>query len=62
MKDEIMNPFVNIYKDDKGRFISDEEYSTWREAFDNKDDISTYSETVQILRLPELTQIKNLGI
>lgn len=42
--------FVNVYEDDDGRFISDEEYSSYDSAFENKDDLSTYRETVEIVR------------
>lgn len=42
--------FVNVYEDDEGRFIGDEEYTTYESAFENRDDLSTYRETVEIIR------------
>lgn len=42
--------FVNIYADEVGRWISDEHYETYEEAFDNRDVVSTYIETVKITR------------
>ena len=44
--------WVNIYEDIQGRYIGDSEYSSYQEAFDERDELSTYLETVQISRLP----------
>lgn len=49
MKSEEKNKFINIYKDENGRFISDEEWSTYKDAFDNRDKLNTYIETVKII-------------
>lgn len=48
--------FVNVYLDDKGRFLGDHEYETYQEAFSNRDDLSTYVETVEIIRYISLEQ------
>lgn len=42
--------FVNIYEDEEGRFISDKEYDSFKSAFENRDDLSIYRETVEIVR------------
>ena len=42
--------FVNVYEDEDGRFIGDEEYISYQSAFENRDDLSTYRETVEIVR------------
>jgi hypothetical protein len=42
--------FVNIYKDEQGRFISDTEYKSYNSAYENRDQFSTYVETVEIVR------------
>ena len=42
--------FVNIYEDGQGRFIGDTDYDTYQDAFDNRDVLSTYVETVKITR------------
>jgi hypothetical protein len=44
--------WVNIYEDIQGRYIGDCEYSSYQEALDERDELSTYLETVQISRLP----------
>ena len=44
--------WVNIYEDIQGRYIGDSEYSSYQEALDERDELSTYLETVQISRLP----------
>ena len=44
--------WVNIYEDIQGRYIGDSEYSSYQEAFDERDELYTYLETVQINRLP----------
>lgn len=41
--------FVNIYQDKKGRFISGADYKSYEEAFENRDDLDTYVETVEII-------------
>jgi len=47
---ETLRAFVNIYQDEKGRYISDSEYTTYEQAFENRDALSTYIETVEIVR------------
>lgn len=42
--------FVNIYKDNIDRFISDIDYNSYKEAYDNRDKLTTYIETVEIKR------------
>jgi len=42
--------FVNVYMDEDGRHISDIDHSSHREAYDGVDPISTYLETVEIIR------------
>ena len=42
--------FVNIYEDTEARFIGDAEYETWEEAYSERDELSTYVETVEIVR------------
>jgi len=42
--------FVNVYKDDSGRYISMADYSSTKEAYDERDNLSTYLETVEIIR------------
>ncbi len=42
--------FVNIYADANGRFLGDEDYVSYKEAFNNRDQLSTYIETVEIVR------------
>lgn len=42
--------FINIYEDEKGKFISNLEYDSYESAFDNRDDLTTYIETVEIIR------------
>lgn len=43
--------FVNIYEDEDGeRFISREDYSEFQHAFEMRDEVSTYVETVEIVR------------
>lgn len=42
--------FVTIYEDERGRFISDSEYPTWQEAYESRDQLSSYRETVEIVR------------
>jgi len=45
--------FVNIYNDPEGdRFISDEDYDTYDEAFKGRDVLSSYVETVSINATP----------
>jgi hypothetical protein len=47
---DISERWVNIYEDENGRFLSDQEYPSYKKAFENKDPISTYKETVRIAR------------
>ena len=42
--------FVNVYRDDNGRYLGDEDYSSYESAFTNRDQVSTYVETVEIVR------------
>lgn len=42
--------FVNIYEDTEGKFIGDAEWETWDEAYSERDDLSSYVETVEIVR------------
>jgi hypothetical protein len=42
--------FVNIYEDTEGRYIGDAEWETWEEAYSERDELSTYVETVEIVR------------
>jgi len=41
--------FINIYEDSEGRFISNTDWSTYKDAYDNRDKLSTYIETVEII-------------
>ena len=43
--------FVNIYEDKKGRFISNADYATYKDAHESRDDLSSYIETVEIIRI-----------
>lgn len=42
--------FVNLYEDEEGRFIGDQEYTSYKSAYENRDDLTTYRETVEIVR------------
>lgn len=42
--------FVNIYGDANGRFLGDEDYDSYEAAFENRDQLSAYVETVEIVR------------
>ena len=42
--------FVNVYEDDEGRYISDKDSSSYKEAYDGRDNIKAYLETVEIIR------------
>lgn len=42
--------FVNIYQDDEGRFISDNDHNSYEDAIKDKDFLGTYVETVEIIR------------
>jgi len=42
--------FVNIYEDKEGKFIGDTEYDSFERAFENRDNLSSYRETVEICR------------
>ena len=42
--------FVNIYEDEQGKFIGDTEYESYNWAYENRDQLSTYVETVEIVR------------
>ena len=41
--------YVNIYQDEKGRYLSDDDYSTYKDAYDNRDDLANYVKTVGII-------------
>lgn len=43
--------FINIYENHKGRFISLKDYATHKGAYENRDDLSSYIETVEIIRI-----------
>jgi len=49
VKDE-PRTFVNVYEDDEGRYISDKDSSSYKEAYDGRDNIKAYLETVEIIR------------
>lgn len=55
-KDELLKKdisrryFVNVYTDTFGRFISTEDYESYEDAVSNKDNLSSYLETVEIVR------------
>lgn len=40
--------FVNVYRDDNGRFLSNDDYDSFESAYKNRDQVRTYLETVQI--------------
>jgi hypothetical protein len=42
--------FINIYADEEGRYISGSDYETYQEAFDSRDELESYIETVEIIR------------
>jgi len=42
--------FVNVYEDDDGKYISDKEHRSFEAAFESRDKISTYRETIEIRR------------
>ena len=42
--------FVNIYHDEEGKYIGDFEYDSFQEAFDHRDNLRSYVETVEIVR------------
>lgn len=44
-----MRTFVNIYQDEEGKFFG-KEYDTYEEAYSNRDILSSYVETVEIVR------------
>lgn len=43
--------YFNIYEDDEGRFISNEDYNSYESAFENKDDVNAYKETVAVVKI-----------
>jgi len=49
VKDE-PRTFVNVYVDEDGRHISDIDHPSYQEAYDERDNLSTYIETVEIIR------------
>lgn len=47
----IMYCFKNVYKDEKGEYLGDEEYDDYDTAFKMRDDLpNVYKETVIIIR------------
>jgi len=42
--------FINIYEDQDGKYISDDEYPTYNEARRNRDAVAIYVETVRIIK------------
>jgi len=42
--------FVNVYCDDNGRFLGDEDYQSYEAAYNSRDKLSTYIETIEIVR------------
>lgn len=46
-----MKRFINIYSDTEvdGRIISNQDYDNAQECYDNRDKLSTYLETVEII-------------
>jgi hypothetical protein len=42
--------FVNIYQDDNGRYISENDYESYEKALEARDKGETYIETVEIIR------------
>lgn len=38
--------YANVYQDKEGRFLSDEDYDTAKDAFENRDKLSTYLYTI----------------
>lgn len=49
-KNNIRCTWVNVYKDDEGRFLGDAEYDTFKSCYENRDKLNSYIETAQILR------------
>ena len=49
--------FVNVYRDDNGRYFGDEDYNSYEAAFANRDQVSTYVETVEIVRVKNPTEL-----
>lgn len=45
-----LNKFVNVYYDASGRFLGDEDYESYEAAYNSRDQLSTYVETVEIVR------------
>ena len=46
----ISRAFVNVYNGDDNRFLSDEDYDSYEAAFEGRDKLSSYVETVEIVR------------
>ena len=42
--------FVNVYGDANGRFLGDEDYESYEAAYEARDQLSTYVETVEVVR------------
>jgi hypothetical protein len=50
--------WVNVYEDDKGKFISDAYYDSFKEAFEGRDELGPYLGTVGIYgELPDMVNI-----
>ena len=41
--------YANFYQDETGKFISDEYFDSYKKAFDNRDNLSTYVGTFLII-------------
>jgi len=46
----ISRAFVNVYNGGDNRFLSDEDYDSYESAFEGRDKLSSYVETVEIIR------------
>ena len=51
--------FVNVYSDGIGRFIGDKDYDSYEAAFEGRDQLSGYVETVAIIRNVKLQMLQN---
>lgn len=51
MKNLIKRSFVNVYEDEDGRFIGDANYPDYESAYKNRDNLSTYRKTVEVIEI-----------
>ena len=51
--------FVNVYFDEEGKFLGDHEYSKYKYAYEMRDDLDNYVETIQIIRHTNAQRSKN---